>query len=70
MDKIRQEEKDILVKSKTEMVQGLEGVKLGLKILCEYYGSGGALAAAEGAGSSIIGLLEASNPTFPWVWPK
>merc|ERR1719362_181745 len=60
MDKMRQEEKDIFVKSKAEMEQGLEG----LKILREYYGSGGAHAAAEGAGSSIIGLLEVIESDF------
>merc|ERR1719325_327396 len=39
MDKMRQEEKDIFMKSKAEMEQGLEGVKMGLKILRDYYGS-------------------------------
>jgi len=64
MDKMRQEEKDIFVKSKAEMEQGLQGVKLGLKILREYYGSEKAHAAAEGAGSSIIGLLEVVESDF------
>merc|ERR1712008_321401 len=64
MDKMRQEEKDIFVKSKAEMEQGLQGVKLGLKILRDYYGSDKAHAAAEGAGSSIIGLLEVIESDF------
>merc|ERR1719362_463045 len=64
MDKMRQEEKDVFVKSKADMEQGLQGVKLGLKILRDYYGSEKAHAAAEGAGSSIIGLLEVVESDF------
>jgi len=59
MDKVRQDEHAEYVKSKADLEQGLEGVKLALKILREYYAKEDkAHAAAEGAGSSIIGLLE------------
>merc|ERR1712129_142021 len=56
--------KDVFVKSKADMEQGLQGVKLGLKILRDYYGSDKAHAAAEGAGSSITGLLEVIESDF------
>jgi len=65
MDKIRGEEKALYTKSRAEMEQGLEGVKLALKILNEYYSKDGkAHAAADGAGSSIIGLLEVVESDF------
>merc|ERR1719428_1944231 len=41
MDKIRAEEKADYDKNKAEMEQGIEGVKLALKVLREYYASGG-----------------------------
>merc|ERR1719468_1453101 len=46
------------------MEQGLEGVKLALKILNEYYASDKAHDAAEGTGESIIGLLEVVESDF------
>uniref|UniRef100_A0A7S0A5K0 Uncharacterized protein n=1 Tax=Pyrodinium bahamense TaxID=73915 RepID=A0A7S0A5K0_9DINO len=60
MDKLRKEENTDYVKNKADMEQGLEGVKLALKVLRDYYGqaSDAAHTAATGAGSSIIGLLE------------
>jgi len=59
MDKLRAEEHADFTKSKADMEQGLEGVKLALQILREYYAKDDkAHAAAEGAGASIIGLLE------------
>merc|ERR1719401_2681628 len=65
MDKMRKEENTIYVKSKADMEQGLEGVKLGLKILREYYAKEGkAHEASEGAGTSIIGLLEVVESDF------
>merc|ERR1719162_2074526 len=64
MDKIREEEKALYTKNKAEMEQGLEGIKLALKILNEYYAKEKAHAAADGAGSSIIGLLEVVESDF------
>merc|ERR1719379_3276777 len=59
MDKLRAEEKALYEKNQPEMAAGLEGVKLALKILREYYAKDDkAHGADEGAGSTIIGLLE------------
>jgi len=59
MDKLRSEEKALYEKNQPEMAAGLEGVKLALKILREYYAKDDkAHEAAEGAGGTIIGLLE------------
>jgi len=59
MDKLRSEEKALYDKNQPEMAAGLEGVKLALKILREYYAKDDkAHEAAEGAGGTIIGLLE------------
>merc|ERR1719456_485224 len=65
MDKIRQEEKAIYETNRPEMEEGVEGVKLALKILREYYAKEDkAHAAAEGAASGIIGLLEVCESDF------
>jgi len=65
MDKIRAEEKAIYKKNKADMDQGLEGVKMALKILREYYAKEEkAHEAAEGAGTTIIGLLEVVESDF------
>ena len=58
MDKLRAEEAEAYKKNRSELEQGLEGVKLALKVLSDYYDSDASHNAAEGAGSSIIGLLE------------
>merc|ERR1719301_217555 len=59
MDKLRAEEKAVFEASKPELEEGLEGVKLALKILREYYAKEDkAHKAAEGAATGIIGLLE------------
>jgi len=64
MDKIRTEEATVYKANKAEMEQGLKGVKLALKVLRDYYSKDAAHAAAEGAGSSIIGLLEVVESDF------
>merc|ERR1719321_995260 len=61
MDKIRAEEKADYDKNKAEMEQGIEGVKLALKVLREYYASGGG---AQGAGGGIISMLEVIEADF------
>merc|ERR1711920_737097 len=51
--------------NKADMEQGLEGVKLALKVLRDYYSKDDkAHAAAEGAGTGIIGVLEVIESDF------
>mmetsp|Transcript_19050 Transcript_19050/g.43344 ORF Transcript_19050/g.43344 Transcript_19050/m.43344 type:complete len:689 (-) Transcript_19050:67-2133(-) len=66
MDKMRQTEKADFTQAKADMEQGLEGVKLALKVLRDYYAKDTAKAhsAAEGAGGGIIGLLEVIESDF------
>merc|ERR1740121_1003512 len=64
MDKIRGEEHALYLTNKAEMEKGLEGVKLALKILTEYYTGDPDHVAAEGAGGGIIGLLEVIESDF------
>jgi len=61
MDKIRGEENAEYKTNKEEMEQGLEGIKLALKVLREYYGGGGG---AQGAGGGIISMLEVIESDF------
>jgi len=65
MNKVRMEEKTIYKANKEDMEQGLEGVKMALNILRDYYAKQGAAhTTASGAGSSIIGLLEVVESDF------
>jgi len=65
MDKVRGEEKAAFEENKPEMEQGVEGVKLALKVLSEYYAKEDkAHEAARGAGEGIIGLLEVVESDF------
>merc|ERR1712217_942230 len=65
MDKMRKEENAAFIQNKADMEQGLDGVKLALKVLRDYYAKGDkAHAAAEGAGHGIIGLLEVIESDF------
>merc|ERR1719238_2430763 len=65
MDKLRAEEKAVFEKNSAEMKKGVEGVKLALKVLREYYAKDDkAHGAAEGAGAGIIGLLEVCESDF------
>jgi len=58
MDKLRIEQKSTYTAARAEQAKGLEGVKLAMKVLREYYASDAAHNAASGAGGGIIGLLE------------
>merc|ERR1719388_546218 len=52
-------------KNSAEMKKGVEGVKLALKVLNEYYAKEDkAHASADGAGEGIIGLLEVCESDF------
>merc|ERR1719512_665853 len=64
MNQMREQEHKDFVKNSAEMEQGLQGVKIALKVLREYYSQDAAHAAAEGAGASIIGLLEVAESDF------
>lgn len=64
MNKMRQAENEAFSKNKADMEQGLEGVKMALKVLREYYAQDKEHAAAEGAGTGIIGLLEVVESDF------
>merc|ERR1719387_2240637 len=65
MDKLRSEEHEAYVANKAEMEEGIEGVKLALKVLREYYAKEDkAHEAAEGAGAGIIGMLEVVESDF------
>jgi hypothetical protein len=65
MDKLRSEEHASFEKNKAEAEKGLEGIKLALKVLREYYGAEDkSHTAAEGAGGGIIGLLEVCESDF------
>jgi hypothetical protein len=65
MDKVRAEEKALYETDSAEMEKGIEGVKMALKILRDYYAQDGkAHGAAEGAGNGIIGLLEVCESDF------
>jgi hypothetical protein len=68
MDKVRAEEKAAFETNSDEMKKGLDGVKLALKVLREYYAKDAKedadYKAAEGAGSGIIGLLEVIESDF------
>merc|ERR1719157_81875 len=46
------------------MEKGINGVKLALKVLNEYYAKDKAHASADGAGGGIIGLLEVCESDF------
>jgi chromosome segregation ATPase len=65
MDKLRAEEKAAFDKNSAEMKKGVEGIKLALKVLNEYYAKEDkAHDSAEGAGGGIIGLLEVVESDF------
>merc|ERR1719324_670337 len=65
MDKLRAEEKAAFDVNSAEMKKGVEGVQMALKVLNDYYSKADkSHGSAEGAGSSIIGLLEVCESDF------
>merc|ERR1719198_1918373 len=64
-DKLRSEEKAAYEKNSAEMKQGIEGVKMALKVLKEYYAKADkAHSSADGAAGGIISLLEVCESDF------
>jgi uncharacterized small protein (DUF1192 family) len=60
-----QETKETYTSTKADMEKGIDGVKMALKVLTEYYASEDkSHAAAGGAASGIIGLLEVVESDF------
>jgi len=65
MDKLRQEEKAAYDANKPELEQGLEGVKMALQVLRDYYAKDDKKHdAADGAAGGIVGLLEVVESDF------
>jgi hypothetical protein len=65
MDKIRAEEKSAWETNSAEMEKGLNGIKLALKVLNEYYAKADkAHNSGDGASTGIIGLLEVAESDF------
>jgi len=64
MNKLRQEEKAAFKTNSADMEQGLEGVKIALKVLRDYYSQDKAHNAAEGEATGIVGLIEVIESDF------
>jgi len=65
MDKLRAEEKAAWEKNSAETEKGLNGIKLALKVLNEYYAKADkAHSSGDGASTGIIGLLEVAESDF------
>merc|ERR1712039_602259 len=65
MDKLRKEENTDYTKNRADLEQGIEGVKIALKVLRDYYANDDkAHEEAQGAGQGIIGLIEVIESDF------
>merc|ERR1719456_1218801 len=70
MDKVRAEEKAAFDVNSEEMKEGIEGIKLALKVLREYYAKDSFVQVdenadkASGAAAGIIGMLEVAESDF------
>jgi len=65
MNILRAEEKAAYKQNKADMEQGLEGIKIALRVLNDYYAKDDkAHASADGAGHGIIGLIEVVAADF------
>jgi len=64
IDRIRADEKGAFNANSADMEKGINGIKMALKVLNEYYAKDSAHASADGAGGGIIGLLEVVESDF------
>lgn len=64
MDALRKEEHSAFAKTKAELEEGLEGVKLALKVLRDYYGKANKNHDASGSSSSLIAMIEVCESDF------
>ena len=65
MNKVRADENTAYKSNKAEMEEGVQGVKLALKVLRDYYSQGDkAHQEASGAGQGVVGLLEVVESDF------
>jgi chromosome segregation ATPase len=64
MDTLRKEEHALFEKTSGELEKGLDGIKLALKVLRDYYNKADKAHGASDAGSGIIGLLEVCESDF------
>jgi len=64
MDQVRAQEKALYQANKAEMEQGLDGIKMALKVLNDYYAKGDKAHSGGGDSSGIIGLLEVCESDF------
>merc|ERR1711982_12772 len=62
MDKLRSEEKSTFTANEAETSKGLDGIKLALKVLRDYYAK--ANSSSEGAAGGILSLLEVCESDF------
>merc|ERR1712226_152857 len=62
MDKLRSEEKSTFTANEAETSKGLDGIKLALKVLRDYYAK--ADSSSEGAAGGIVSLLEVCESDF------
>merc|ERR1711959_387881 len=63
MDQMRQEEKALFTTSEAEVAKGLDGIKLALKVLREYYAKADKSQSGDAAGG-IVSLLEVCESDF------
>merc|ERR1711865_1178315 len=64
MDRLRKEQNAAYLQTRADQEKGLEGLKLALKVLSEYYAGDHDHEQAQGAGDGIIGLLEVCESDF------
>merc|ERR1719482_589827 len=64
MDKLRNEEKTTFTANEAETSKGLDGIKLALKTLRDYYAKAADASGSDGAAGGIVSLLEVCESDF------